>query len=72
MNLIKKIKLDTPAKVAQWTMFTSLIALVLPEAIENLPMMVNNDLREWLRWSSKIVVAISSFYNLTGGKKEIV
>lgn len=71
MTLIQKLKSDTPAKVAQWTMIISLIALITPEAIESLPMAVSGDLREWLKWISKIIVAVASFYNLTSGKKQI-
>lgn len=69
MTFRQKIKLDTPAKVVQWTMIISLLALIMPEAVATLPMTVGPATKEWLGWISKIIIAVANFYNLTSGKK---
>lgn len=68
MYFLKNIKRDTPAIVALWTSIITVLAAILPTALETMPDLANQAVNQWVKWICRVVILICQYYNLTSGK----
>lgn len=67
-KLFKNLTKDTPAIVAIWTSLITVLAAILPTAIETMPDLANPVINAWVKWICGIIILVCQYFNITSGK----